>query len=922
MPQAVAFIAFGTTATAGVSIFGISIAAGSIGGSLLSIAGSLLLSTAANALLAPRLPDQPDLKRELNYPVTLLQKRFVYGETRAVGSPIAHPVRGDFIYGCWLLNSRPSALPDFKLFLDKREVALTGDAFDFTLAGGATATAFPFLDHTKVWIGRGDQTSPPAEILADAPWALGADDELFKATDAGEGTTVIWARFNRGDNGDRQERWPNTPPQIEVEGRFSKVWDMRDVAQDPDDPDTWEWSDNQALCTMDALRTNPFRPYANRNLMLPLWEEAADFADEAVDLNGGGTEPRYRLSGTLIFNGSEIEDLVAPMFQTGAARAVRVGGKLGIAPGVWQAPVYTLTNLLGDFEYSDMKEGRNLPNEMQVTYTSAQRGYESASLAPWPIPGAPGGNPNVRTLALSWVTSPTQAMRVRKIEGLRAIQQRMITGTAPPDAFKMIGGSVMTLNLPAPYGSAYNTNYEVEGIHPGIDPQGTPGGEVSMRCPLTGISTSAAIYAWDHTTEEEAVAEYTYLGADNGISVPGAVTTTTGETVAISTGSGFVPAIRFAFDPSASARVVFYEWQYRLTGGSWTPGGSIDEDIRDGGSQVFGVFSPASLGQEYTIRVRSVASGSTSAWVESAPVVATLDIPRYFADFENATFEIDGVATLLSNVLAIGRGTTGTYVTSGGLIASAGAGDARLDYATGVRCLLIEGAGGNAFTYSEQLDNAIWGKVRASITADATTAPDGTSTADKLVEDTSTNTHILRRTRSFVDTEPLTISLFAKAAGRTSLRLRAAATGLTAQSVDLDLSTGIATVTAGAPVASVITLASGWFRLDMTFTADATVSGNIDVYPLVGGSNSYTGDGTSGLFLWGMQDGAGSYIPAVASAGVRAADDPSVRGITATLDVIAVYDDLSTAAFDAAPMTLGYWPALTRNRLRSLIGTV
>jgi hypothetical protein len=61
-------------------------------------------------------------------------------------------------------------------------------------------------------------------------------------------------------------------------------------------------------------------------------------------------------------------------------------------------------------------------------------------------------------------------------------------------------------------------------------------------------------------------------------------------------------------------------------------------------------------------------------------------------------------------------------------------------FASVTRCTLVDN-GQNLLTYSDQLDNAAWTKSGASITANAVTAPDGTSTADGLIENSATSTH-------------------------------------------------------------------------------------------------------------------------------------------------------------------------------------
>lgn len=620
--------------------------AGAVAGFVVRVGASLIFSALANALSGKQSRAQ-DVGRQLAQPDTAPSYRFVYGAARATGTPVGAPVRGKYIWGCWILNSRPSDLSTAKLFLDKREVSFTGDPFNFAGTGGEGNT-FPFVGEdgtasvVRFWIGRGDQTSPPQQFLNDVPWAAGADSELWKASDAWKGRTVIWMRLNAGADRNRQERWPASPPLVEMEGRWSKVWDMRDPLQSSDDPATWTWSDNHALCCLDALRQNPIRRYTDATLHLSSWQDAANVADELVTLNSGGTEKRYRAAGTLIFADGEIEDQINPLVLSGAADLIRIGGQLGIKPGAWQAPTLTVTEFFSDgFTATDMVPGAELVNELRVSYLNPERGYETADLKPWPIPGAlteDGGLPAPRSVELSFCPSPYQAMRVRKITGLRLRRQERIEGASlPPEAFDLVAGATLNVALPSPY-NALDGTYEVESIHPAMDPLGN-GSAVALTMPAALVKTDATIYDWA-PTEEEAVVSEPYDGTRKGMRDPGAITALTGDAANLNTGGTVIPRIRFAFAPSPSAGVSDYEWEYRPTAEFWREGGRIEADVRDGTGDVFAFTGPLATGEAYDIRARAVGAAGKSDWVEivgTSPTVSiSLDLPIFVSVAETS----------------------------------------------------------------------------------------------------------------------------------------------------------------------------------------------------------------------------------------------------------------------------------------------
>jgi hypothetical protein len=114
-------------------------------------------------------------------------------------------------------------------------------------------------------------------------------------------------------------------------------------------------------------------------------------------------------------------------------------------------------------------------------------------------------------------------------------------------------------------------------------------------------------------------------------------------------------------------------------------------------------------------------------------------------------------------------------------------------------------------SYSEQFDNAYWSKNDATITADATTSPTNTLTADIFVEAASITTHSITKF-AIIPSGINTISIFAKKAERTRIAI-GSASGLTATAV-FDLDAGVVVRSAEGIVngGAIEALADGWYR--------------------------------------------------------------------------------------------------------------
>jgi hypothetical protein len=212
-----------------------------------------------------------------------------------------------------------------------------------------------------------------------------------------------------------------------------------------------------------------------------------------------------------------------------------------------------------------------------------------------------------------------------------------------------------------------------------------------------------------------------------------------------------------------------------------------------------------------------------------------------------------------------------------------------LDYYTsggtaGCPALLVEPSAQNLYQRSEDFTNAYWSKVNSSVSGNQAVAPDGTSTAGKLIMNNGILPNAANQSgfnrAEVVTSSAYRFSMFAKSAEFTGFRVRENA--VEGSFLDINLSNGA--ITNGSVAQFISPLAenygNGWYRISWT---SPTIT-NLNKYTIRVGS---TGDGVSGIFVWGAQVETGtvatSYIPTTTQAITRGADVITKSGIASLI---------------------------------------
>lgn len=571
--------------------------------------------------------------------------------------------------------------------------------------------------------------------------------------------------------------YPNGEVQHSAAADWLCVYDWRDPAQDREDPSTWLWSENPIVCgvhdewaTNYPMWTHPSLGVREKAIADRIWNrrfapvldiltEEADACDEAVDLAAGGTIPRY--TAFVWYPADTDRKTVRDMFKRSCDgwRTERGDGALILRCGRWLvSPVPITDRMIVDVDglSAGIPKSR-LTNDLQLRFRSPDHNYEMVDTVGWTDEASitkRGRKSN--TLDLEEVTNNSQARRVGKSAFYAANEPYsgmlvLDLDEAPAELFEYRFHPLQISEGP----SAFNDMF-IEVLQSEQD-------LMERTVTLSIRSASEARYEWDAETEE---------GDNPGVVVrpsPGEMMTPTVSAVTTffdDTGSGTGVRLEITGEgPDRDDLTWFARW--RVDGDvSWVE--AQYTDAADGSPVLLTTgFVPADTDLEVQIAYM-IGAGTLSDWsaTEAVETATPTTPPSGFTAVLNG-FNVDTAFSITEDHGRVYRGATlatvfgsatdvsgelpgtpgvpvawsDTARPAGGYRYWAVAEDAADDPSTPagpIDIVVPYEPGTNLITQPEAFNNAYWGVIGGTaaapvVTANLVAAPDGTTTADRIV---------------------------------------------------------------------------------------------------------------------------------------------------------------------------------------------
>ena len=506
--------------------------------------GTYIATTAAIVYGAQQLQDRPDRLggaftdqgRSLMLRDTVSPRRKIYGQI--VTSGLLYPAgvegpKNESFHFILVISYDPNASPAGvaelgDIYLSDVIVPLDGN-------GDATGEYAGFVHIGKHLGGPGQAVDAALSTAFPSDWTN---------AHRGDGIAYLAVRLKYSP-----DKFPSGLPVVKVMTKGSKVYDPRDGGQDPENPTTWVWSANAALCAADYIHDPVFGkgiPWSRINLTALI--AAANVCDENVVLDDATTEKRYTANGSVTTDQDKsqvLRDLAASM----AGTIVDSGGVWSINAGAWHGATVELGDgdIVGPHRCQFRMSREDSYNGVKGVYVSPQNNWAASDFPPVKNDTYKAWDGGVRLwkdVSLNYTTSPATAQRLAKIDLERGRQQITFSALYTLKALNLVPGQIVNhtraklgwVSKPFEVTDWALQNYE-------------SGGGLAMGVAISWRETASSVYDWANGEETPVdLAPNTTLPDVRSVPTPSGLTLLTDSTTSeFQTDGVFVPRLKVSW---------------------------------------------------------------------------------------------------------------------------------------------------------------------------------------------------------------------------------------------------------------------------------------------------------------------------------------------------------------------------------------
>lgn len=624
MPQAI--VALGAAVAGGA-------ASAAVGGGLIgSIVGGIVatgISVIGGMLIQG--VDKPTLQRQnmsLNTVSTVDPINVIYGEVRVGGSRVMIHSSGEDNKNLWLAYAVCEGGHPLAAGTNMIE-SMTGLKFDEDFA---TVSKYSGYWNLRTHLGADNQTVDTMLKAGIANTTLWGDDHRLQGVayyglqlimpEPDANADVVWKQF------------PNTS--MLIEGR--KVYDPRAGAgQTANNPATWTYSNNPALCILDYLRSDRYgKGLADSEIDFTAFGTAAGYCDDLISTPAGNV-PRYGLDG-VVNTGDTILNNLSKMLTTCRGFLVWSAGKYKLVLDkevLVTAFDFTEDNIIGSWSISMGQRAQRF-NKCKAHFINPALDYKAdvAPVSSSSYKTADRSETLEADLDLPFTTNKYRAQHMARyfLKQSRSLITCQFTATL--DALNAEIGSVVSVTHSTPGWS--QKRFRVVGL------ELTGGDDVTVSLQ----EYDAEVY------NLETLIEYpdhgnTTLPNPHRVTAPTNLVLTTGASVALVLADGTVQArILVAWDASVDAFVDHYEVQYHAAADT------VWQSVKLSPGATSYYIPMVQAGVVYTVRVRAInVIGAQSSWLTNTSTAAGKNVAPGAPSGLTAVSKIEAILLSWTNPL-------------------------------------------------------------------------------------------------------------------------------------------------------------------------------------------------------------------------------------------------------------------------------